>query len=381
MAKRQMVTIDGNEATTSIAHRVNEICAIYPITPSSNMGELADEWSGKGMKNIWGTVPLVIEMQSEGGAAGTVHGALQTGALTTTFTASQGLLLMIPNMYKIAGELTSTVFHIAARAIAAQGLSIYGDHQDVMACRQTGWAMISSGSVQEAHDLALIAQASTLKSRIPFLHFFDGFRTSHEVTKIEQLTDDDLRTMIDDDLVRAHRARALSPEHPVLRGTAQNPDVYFQGRETVNPYYTAVPGIVQEQMDKFAKLAGRQYHLFDLYRRAGCRAGGDPDGFRRRNSGSNRQVSGREGRKGWCHPGTIVPTLLKRNPCKSPARLGQIHRRARPHQGTGCRRRTALSGCHQCALRERSHEHQGHRRALRPVLEGIHPCHGQGCVG
>jgi pyruvate-ferredoxin/flavodoxin oxidoreductase len=263
MTKRQMVTIDGNEATTSIAHRVNEICAIYPITPSSNMGELADEWSGKGKTNIWGTVPLVIEMQSEGGAAGTVHGALQTGALTTTFTASQGLLLMIPNMYKIAGELTSTVFHIAARAIAAQGLSIYGDHQDVMACRQTGWGMISSGSVQEAHDLALIAQASTLKSRIPFLHFFDGFRTSHEVAKIEQLTDDDLHVMIDDELVRAHRSRALSPEHPVLRGTAQNPDVYFQARETVNPYYAAVPAIVQEQMDKFAKLANRQYHLFD----------------------------------------------------------------------------------------------------------------------
>jgi pyruvate-ferredoxin/flavodoxin oxidoreductase len=263
MAKRQMVTIDGNEATTSIAHRVNEICAIYPITPSSNMGELADEWSGKGKKNIWGTVPLVIEMQSEGGAAGTVHGALQTGALTTTFTASQGLLLMIPNMYKIAGELTSTVFHIAARAIAAQGLSIYGDHQDVMACRQTGWGMISSGSVQEAHDLALIAQASTLKSRIPFLHFFDGFRTSHEVAKIEQLTDDDLRVMIDDELVRAHRARALTPDRPVLRGTAQNPDVYFQARETVNPFYDAVPAIVQEEMDKFAKLADREYHLFD----------------------------------------------------------------------------------------------------------------------
>jgi pyruvate-ferredoxin/flavodoxin oxidoreductase len=263
MTKRQMVTIDGNEATTSIAHRVNEICAIYPITPSSNMGELADEWSGKGMKNIWGTVPLVIEMQSEGGAAGAVHGALQTGSLTTTFTASQGLLLMIPNMYKIAGELTSTVFHIAARAIAAQGLSIYGDHQDVMACRQTGWAMISSGSVQEAHDLALISQASTLKSRIPFLHFFDGFRTSHEVAKIEKLTDDDLRAMIDDDLVRAHRSRALTPDRPALRGTAQNPDVYFQGRETVNPYYAAVPGIVQEQMDKFAKLANRQYRLFD----------------------------------------------------------------------------------------------------------------------
>jgi pyruvate-ferredoxin/flavodoxin oxidoreductase len=263
MAKRQMITIDGNEATASVAHRTNEICAIYPITPSSNMGEFADEWSAKGKKNIWGTVPLVVEMQSEGGAAGAVHGALQTGALTTTFTASQGLLLMIPNMYKIAGELTSTVFHIAARAIAAHALSIFGDHQDVMAVRQTGWAMLSSGSVQEAHDFALISQAATLQARVPFLHFFDGFRTSHEVTKIEQLTDDDLRAMIDMDLVQAHRARALSPDHPVLRGTAQNPDVYFQGRETVNPYYAAVPGIVQKQMDKFAKLIGRQYHLFD----------------------------------------------------------------------------------------------------------------------
>jgi pyruvate-ferredoxin/flavodoxin oxidoreductase len=235
MTKRHMVTIDGNEATASVAHRINEVIAIYPITPSSAMGEFADEWSAKGKKNIWGTTPLVIEMQSEGGAAGTVHGALQTGALTTTFTASQGLLLMIPNMYKIAGELTSTVFHVAARSIAAQGLSIFGDHQDVMAVRQTGWGLVSSGSVQEAHDFALISAAATLKSRIPFLHFFDGFRTSHEVTKIEQLTDDDLHAMVDDDLVRAHRARALSPEPPVIRGTAQNPDVYFQARETVHP--------------------------------------------------------------------------------------------------------------------------------------------------
>jgi pyruvate-ferredoxin/flavodoxin oxidoreductase len=261
--ERKMVTIDGNEATASTAHRINEICAIYPITPSSNMGEFADDWSALGKKNIWGTVPLVIEMQSEGGAAGAVHGALQTGALTTTFTASQGLLLMIPNMYKIAGELTSTVFQVTARTLATHALSIFGDHSDVMAVRQTGWAMLASGSVQEAHDFACIAQAATLEARIPFVHFFDGFRTSHEVAKIEQLSDDDLRHMIDDELVRAHRARALSPEHPVLRGTAQNPDTFFQARETINPFYTKVPGIVQKAMDKFGKLTGRQYHLYD----------------------------------------------------------------------------------------------------------------------
>ncbi len=261
--KRNIVTIDGNEATSSVAYRLSEVVAIYPITPSSAMGEFADEWAAKKKKNLWGTTPLVIEMQSEGGAAGAVHGALQTGALTTTFTASQGLLLMIPNMYKIAGELTSTVFHVAARAIAAHALSIFGDHQDVMAVRQTGWALMSSGSVQEAHDFAAIAAAATLKARVPFLHFFDGFRTSHEVAKIEELADDDLRSLLDEELIRAHRARALSPEHPVVRGTAQNPDVYFQGRETVNPFYAAVPRIVQETMDKFAKITGRQYRLFD----------------------------------------------------------------------------------------------------------------------
>ena len=261
--QRQMVTIDGNEATASVAHRTNEICAIYPITPSSNMGEFADDWSAIKRKNIWGTVPLVIEMQSEGGASGAVHGALQTGSLTTTFTASQGLLLMIPNMFKIAGELTSTVFHVSARAVATHALSIFGDHSDVMAVRQTGWAMLPSGSVQEAHDMALIAQAATLEARVPFLHFFDGFRTSHEVDKIEQLSDEDLRAMIDDELVRAHRQRALSPDHPVLRGSAQNPDVFFQARETINPFYARVPGIVQKAMDKFAKLTGRAYRLFD----------------------------------------------------------------------------------------------------------------------
>jgi pyruvate-ferredoxin/flavodoxin oxidoreductase len=263
--KKQVVMIDGNEATASVAHRLSEVIAIYPITPSSGMGEFADEWSAKGKRNLWGTTPLVIEMQSEGGAAGAVHGALQTGALTTTFTASQGLLLMIPNMYKIAGELTSTVFHVAARAIAAHALSIYGDHQDVMAVRQTGWALLSSGSVQEAHDFAAIAQAATLKARVPFLHFFDGFRTSHEVNKIVQLTDEELRSILDEELIRAHRARALSPDHPVLRGSAQNPDVYFQMREAVNPYYTAVPGITQDAMNKFAEVTGRKYNLFDYY--------------------------------------------------------------------------------------------------------------------
>ncbi len=258
-----IVTIDGNEAAASVAHRLSEVIAIYPITPSSAMGEFSDEWSARNKKNLWGTVPAVIEMQSEGGAAGAVHGALQTGALTTTFTASQGLLLMIPNMYKIAGELTSTVFHVAARSIAAQALSIFGDHSDVMAVRQTGWALFSSGSVQEAHDFSAIATAATLKSRVPFLHFFDGFRTSHEVAKIYQLSDEELRSLVDDELVRAHRARALTPERPVLRGTAQNPDVYFQARETVNPFYAAIPGIVQTAMDRFAQVTGRRYNLFD----------------------------------------------------------------------------------------------------------------------
>jgi pyruvate-ferredoxin/flavodoxin oxidoreductase len=261
--KRQKVTVDANEAVAYVAYRLSEVIAIYPITPSSPMGEFSDAWAATQTPNLWGTVPLVAEMQSEGGAAGAVHGALQTGSLTTTFTASQGLLLMIPNMYKIAGELTATVFHVSARSLAAQALSIFGDHADVMATRGTGFALLASRSVQEAHDTALIAEAATLKSRVPFLHFFDGFRTSHEVNKIEQLTEEDMRAMVDDDLVAAHHSRGLSSDHPVLRGTAQNPDVYFQARETVNPYYKACPGIVQEAMDKFAGLTGRQYHLFD----------------------------------------------------------------------------------------------------------------------
>ncbi len=263
--ERKKVTIDGNEAAAYVAYRTNEVIAIYPITPSSNMGEWCDAWNAEGKLNIWGEVPSVSELQSEGGASGSVHGALQTGALTTTFTASQGLLLMIPNMYKIAGELTSTVFHVSARAIAAQGLSIFGDHSDVMSTRQTGFALLSSNSVQEVMDFALISQAATLKARVPFIHFFDGFRTSHEVMKIEQLTDEDIKAMIDDNLVIAHRKRALTPDAPFMRGTAQNPDVYFQGRETVNPYYINCPDIVQEQMDKFAKLTGRQYKIFEYY--------------------------------------------------------------------------------------------------------------------
>jgi len=258
-----MVTIDGNTAASYVAHATNEVIAIYPITPSSVMGEIADARSAKGQPNIWGTVPSVTEMQSEGGAAGAVHGALATGALTTTFTASQGLLLMIPNMYKIAGELLPTVFHISARSLACQALSIFGDHSDVMTCRETGFGMICSCNVQEVMDFALIAQQATLASRVPFLHFFDGFRTSHEVQKIEELSFDDMRAMIDEELVAQHKARALSPDRPMISGTAQNPDVYFQGRETVNKYYLAAPQIVQETMDKFAKLVGRSYHLFD----------------------------------------------------------------------------------------------------------------------
>ena len=263
MPKMKMVTIDGNEAAAHIAHQTNEVIAIYPITPASPMGEWADEWSSRGIRNLWGTVPEVIELQSEGGAAGAIHGALQAGSLTTSFTASQGLLLMIPNLYKIAGELTPTVLHIAARSLAVQALSIFGDHGDVMACRATGCAMLCSANVQEVADFALIAQAATLEGRIPFLHFFDGFRTSHEVNKIDLPDRAIMRGMIDEELVTAHRQRALNPDHPFIRGTSQNPDVYFQGRESVNPYYQALPDIVQKSMDRFAGLTGRRYRLFE----------------------------------------------------------------------------------------------------------------------
>ncbi|MGB5753344.1 MAG: pyruvate:ferredoxin (flavodoxin) oxidoreductase [Thermoanaerobaculia bacterium] len=265
MTDRRMITIDGNEAVASVAYRTNEVIAIYPITPASPMGEFADAWSAQGKPNIWGDVPSVVEMQSEGGAAGTAHGALQAGSLTTTFTASQGLLLKIPNLYKIAGELTAFSMHVAARTLATHALSIFCDHSDVMACRQAGCALLCSGTVQEAHDFALIAQAATLESRIPFLHFFDGFRTSHEVAKIEELTDEDLLSMMDEDLIRAHRERALTPDRPVIRGTAQNPDTFFQAREACNNFYNQCPGILQKAMDQFAELTGRRYRLFDYH--------------------------------------------------------------------------------------------------------------------
>ncbi|HXH96684.1 MAG TPA: pyruvate:ferredoxin (flavodoxin) oxidoreductase, partial [Gaiellaceae bacterium] len=256
-------TLDGNEAVAAVAYRLNEVCCIYPITPSSPMAELADEWASLGRPNVWGNVPTVVQMQSEGGAAGALHGALQSGALATTFTASQGLLLMIPNMYKIAGELTPAVLHVAARSLAAQGLSIFGDHSDVMAVRQTGFALLASGSVQEAHDLALVAQAATLETRVPFVHFFDGFRTSHELNTIELLSEDDLRALVPEELVRAHRGRALSPERPFIRGTAQNPDVYFQARETVNPFYARVAEAVEDAMARLGERTGRPLHVVD----------------------------------------------------------------------------------------------------------------------
>ena len=262
---RKQVTIDGNEAAAHVAYRLNEVIAIYPITPSSTMAELADEWAAEGIKNVWGSVPLIQQMQSEAGAVGVVHGALQTGSLATTFTASQGLLLMIPNMYKIAGELTSVVFHVAARSLASSALSIFGDHSDVMATRATGFALLCSCSVQEAMDFALIAQASTLESRIPFIHFFDGFRTSHEINKVELLTDDDLAAMINEERILEHRKRRLTPDDPVIRGTAQNPDVFFQTREAVNHYYAACPGIVQSAMDRFNQSIGRSYKIFEYY--------------------------------------------------------------------------------------------------------------------
>ena len=272
MSKNRSVTIDGNEATAHVAYRTSEICAIYPITPSTPMAELADQWSNDGQTNVWGEVPVITQMQSEGGVAGALHGALQTGGLTTTFTASQGLLLMIPNMHKIAGELTPTVFHVAARSLAAQGLSIFGDHQDVMAARGTGFAMLCSSSPQEAHDLALVAHAATLEARVPFVHFFDGFRTSHEINQVTLIDDDKIRSMIPEDAVLAHRHSGLSPERPFVRGTSQNPDVYFQARESVNPFYKAVPGIVENAMNRFAELTGRQYKLFDYF--------GDPEAQR-----------------------------------------------------------------------------------------------------
>src|SRR5271168_2101419 len=262
-AEKHFKTIDGCEAAAYVAYRLNEAMAIYPITPSSPIAEWCDQWASEGKKNLWGTVPAMVEMQSEGGAVGAVHGMLQTGSLSTTFTPSQGLLLMIPNMVKIAGELLPTVFHVTARTIATHALSIFGDHSDIMACRTTGWAMLGAASVQETMDFALVSQAATLRSRLPFIHFFDGFRTSHEICKIEVLDESVLRALIDEELIANRRGRALNPDQPVLRGTAQNPDAFFQGREAANPVYAACPEIVQQVMDQFAALTGRHHHLFD----------------------------------------------------------------------------------------------------------------------
>ncbi|MBF0095058.1 MAG: pyruvate:ferredoxin (flavodoxin) oxidoreductase, partial [Alphaproteobacteria bacterium] len=257
--------VDGNEAATSVAYRCSEVIAIYPITPASPMGEMADEWAAGGLPNLWGDVPQVLMMQSEGGAAGAIHGALQSGTLATTFTASQGLLLMIPNLYVIAGELTPFVLHVSARTIATHALSIFGDQSDVMACRQTGMAMLASTSVQEAHDMALVAHSATLRARVPFIHFFDGFRTSHELAIIERLSDDVIHAMIDEKEISAHRERALSPDHPKVRGTNQNPDIFFQMREACQPFYDACPSVVQDAMDRFAKLTGRAYRLYEYH--------------------------------------------------------------------------------------------------------------------
>ena len=344
MSERKWVTVDGNEAAAYVAHKSNEVIAIYPITPSSPMGEFSDEWSAQGRKNVFGVVPDVIELQSEGGASASCHGAIQAGALTTTFTASQGLLLMIPNMFKIAGELSPTVFHIAARTLATHALSIFGDHSDVMSVRSTGWAMLASNSVGEAHDMAMIAQSATLKSRVPFLHFFDGFRTSHEVNKIELLSDDDIRAMLDEELIKAHRERAMNPDKPVLRGTAQNPDVFFQAREACNPFYDATPAIVQETMDRFAKLVGRQYHLFDYV--------GAPDADRIvvlmgsgvGAVGRNRAEAEQDGPEGGRAQSAAVPAVRRQGlPGRDP-HVRQRHRRAGSHQGAGRGGRTAVSG-------------------------------------
>ncbi len=356
MSEKNRVTLDANEAVASVAHRASEVIAIYPITPSSSMGELADAWSAKGRPNLWGKVPHVIEMQSEGGAAGAVHGALQAGALATTFTASQGLLLMIPNMYKIAGELTPFAMHVAARTLATHALSIFGDHSDVMACRQTGFALLASGSVQEAQDLAAIAHAATLSSRIPFLHFFDGFRTSHEVAKIEELSDDDLTALLDPEDVAAHRARALTPDRPVLRGTAQNPDTFFQAREASNPFYLACPDIVARTMEKFARLTGRQLPALRLRRpprghaRARAHGLGGGDGAR------DRRVASRPAaRRSACsRSASSAPSTSRASPrrCRRPSRRSRCStaRRNRVRSASRCTR-TSSRRCTRAAAR------------------------------
>ena len=332
------ITVDGNEAVARVAYRLNEVIAIYPITPASPMGEWADAWNSEGRPNLWGSVPAVVELQSEGGAAGTVHGALQAGALTTTFTASQGLLLMVPNLYKLAGELTPAVLHVAARSLAAQGLSIFGDHSDVMACRGTGCVILCSASVQEAGDFAAIATRASLKGRLPVLHMFDGFRTSHEVQKIQPIADAVLQELMPMEEVAAHRQRALSPDHPVLRGTAQNPDVYFQARESVNRFYDALPGHLEEAMERFAGLTGRPYRPLRVRGRRRCRAGGGADGLRLRDRRGDRGGPDRRRRTGGPAQGAPVPALRGGPVHGGPAADGAVPGGAGPLQGARRRR-------------------------------------------
>ena len=382
--KSVVSTLDGNEAVASAAYRLSEIFSIYPITPSSTMAEYADEWAVARQPNIWGQVPEVVEMQSEGGAAGAVHGVVQGGVLASTFTASQGLLLMIPNMYKIAGELTPCVIHVSARTLATHALSIFGDHSDVMACRPCGWTMLASNSPQEAHDLAAIAHASTLLTRVPVLHFFDGFRTSHEVNTVSRLSDDTLRALIDADALTAFRRRGLTPDHPVLRGTAQNPDVFFQARESINRFYDAVPGITQETMDLFARLTGRSYHLFDYE--------GHPEADRVIIiMGSGAETAAETA--AWLNAngektGVVKVHLYRPFSAQGAGRGAAAHRpghhRPRPHQGARRRGRAAVPRRRRRAARSRAgglvqaarRPDHHHRRPLRPLVEGIQSRHG-----
>ena len=374
------VTIDGNEAAASVAYRLSELCCIYPITPSSPMAELADEWSSRRAHRTSGArSPSVVEMQSEGGAAGALHGALQGGTLATTFTASQGLLLMIPNMYKIAGELTSAVMHVAARSLAAQGLSIFGDHSDVMAARQTGFALLASASVQEAHDLALVAHATTLSTRVPFVHFFDGFRTSHELNTIEMLGDEDLRALVPAELVRAHRARGLSPERPFIRGTAQNPDVYFQARETVNPFYARVPGVVAgHDGPACASAPAAATASFDYHGASRGRAGARDHGLGRPDGAGDRGfLAARGERVGVAQLRLYRPfpadALIEALPA-SVQRIAVLDRTKEPGPSASrCSSTWSRALNDAVAGGARSRDASGDRRPLRPVLEGVHP--------
>jgi pyruvate-ferredoxin/flavodoxin oxidoreductase len=380
----QHASVDGNEAVARVAHRLSEVVAIYPITPASAMGELADAWSAAGRRNLWGIVPEVVEMQSEAGAAGVLHGAVMRGALATTFTASQGLLLMLPNMFKIAGELSPAVIHVAARTVATHALSIFGDQSDVMAVRAAGWAMLCSSSVQEAQDLALVSHAATLTTRVPFLHFFDGFRTSHEIDRIEALDDADLAAMIDEDAVRAHRARGLTPDRPVLRGSAQNPDVFFQAREASNPFHLAVPDAVQAAMDGLGERTGRRYHLVDYE--------GAPDAERvivLMGSGAGAAAEAVEAMNAdGARVGLLTVRLFRpfpgRRARRGPAADRPRDRGAGPDEGTGRPRRAPVprrrdrdrragDGRDGAGRRGRpARASHRDRRSLRPVLEGVH---------